>query len=50
MDWQRWDQNEVAGLYDGAEPTRQIKLMTSGLGIQNARVALPNQAATTSSS
>lgn len=38
----RWDQNEVAGLYDRVERRNQIKIMGEGLGIQNARIAVPN--------
>lgn len=38
----RWDQNEVAGLYDPGERKRQLEIMRQGVGIDNARIALPN--------
>jgi hypothetical protein len=39
---QRWDQNEVARFYDEDERKKQIKMMMNGLGIENARVGIPN--------
>jgi beta-glucosidase/6-phospho-beta-glucosidase/beta-galactosidase len=38
---QRWDQNELAGFYDPKERRSQLETMR-GLGIENARIALPN--------
>jgi hypothetical protein len=38
----RWDQNEIAGLYDPATRKQQIRLLRDTLGIENARIGLPN--------
>ena len=41
LNGERWDQSALVGFYDPTERKRQLELMTE-LGIQNARIALPN--------
>jgi hypothetical protein len=42
LEQKRWDQDELAGFYHPGERRSQLALMRSDLGLENARIGLPN--------